>query len=269
MATTLSQRARRTGGSRTTPKGTRPPQRRNRAHRRQWLAYVATCPVLHRQTRAWLMLLARRSDDYGKPVWGHQHRQAVELGCSERMVRHYRAEAEAAGVISTDRADPERDDSGIWFRRRTNVYALTFPTTARRAANTAVGRPRPWSHLPATGCRSEPDVREPPPASEAGLAAAPAEIAAPPPPNDRLAQRDSAAFTRQRPPVQNQMPAEASWRVEARTNDELRAAGPGLVAARAALAAARKANSSRLRRPGTETGAGPPPPPPGGADSRP
>jgi hypothetical protein len=47
--------------------------------------------------KTWLLLLARRSDDNGKPVWGNQVRMGEQIGRCDRSVRRYRAEAEQLG----------------------------------------------------------------------------------------------------------------------------------------------------------------------------
>jgi hypothetical protein len=154
-------------------------RRAARPKRRQWLDRVAEDSRLTAGSKTWLLLLARRSDDAGKPVWGRQTRQAEDLGRGERSVRRYRAEAEELGYVKCYRAKPERDAHGRWCRRRTNTYYLCLPgreTAAqdaprrRQRAGYCVlkdnQRPSSGRHavLPDSHGRSTPfGVRKPPP----------------------------------------------------------------------------------------------------------
>jgi hypothetical protein len=167
-------------------------QRRTaRPKRRQWLDRVAEDRRLTAGSKSWLLLLARRSDDAGKPVWGRQTRQAEDLGRGDRSVRRYRAEAEELGYVKCYRARPERDAHGRWCRRRTNTYYLCLPgreTAVQEAPRRrqragycvlkdhkrpAAGHP---GVLPDSDGRSTPSgVRKPPPPP-------PREHSTPPPP---------------------------------------------------------------------------------------
>lgn len=154
-------------------------RRAARPKRRQWLDRVAEDRRLTAGAKSWLLLLARRSDDAGKPVWGRQTRQAEDLGRGDRSVRRYRAEAEDLGYVKCFRARPERDAHGRWCRRRTNTYYLCLPgrETAvqdaprrRQRAGYCVlkdhKRPASGRHgvLPDSDGRSTPSgVRKPPP----------------------------------------------------------------------------------------------------------
>jgi hypothetical protein len=95
--------------------------------RRQWLDRIAGENRLTTGAKSWLMLLAKRSDDGGKPVWGNQVRMALHIGRSDRSVRRYRAEAEQLGYITVYRSKPERGPSGRWSRRKANSYYLRLP----------------------------------------------------------------------------------------------------------------------------------------------
>lgn len=95
--------------------------------RRQWLDRIAGENRLTTGAKAWLMLLAKRSDDGGKPVWGNQVKMALHIGRSDRSVRRYRAEAEDLGYVTVYRSKPERGPSGRWSRRKANSYYLRLP----------------------------------------------------------------------------------------------------------------------------------------------
>ena len=73
-----------------------------------------------------------RSDDHAKPVWGRQTGQAAAIDRTDRQVRRYRAEAEGAGLIETERAGPERDHEGRWTLLRTNLYRFVVPPARRK-----------------------------------------------------------------------------------------------------------------------------------------
>jgi hypothetical protein len=112
-------------------------QRRAWPKRRQWADRIATDRRLTSGCKAWLALLARRSDDAGKPVWGNQQRMGDQIGRCARSVRRYRAEAEQLGYIQVFRSEPHRGPDGRWTRRKSNAYYLCLP-----AAQTAT-RPAP------------------------------------------------------------------------------------------------------------------------------
>jgi hypothetical protein len=95
--------------------------------RRQWLQRVAVAAQLTTGCRAWLALVAGRSDDLGKPVWGTQERMGAQMGMSARSCRRYVREAELAGFVKVQRSHPYRGRSGRWERRASNVYVLTVP----------------------------------------------------------------------------------------------------------------------------------------------
>ncbi len=89
------------------------------------------------------MLLAKRSDDNGKPVWGN-------IGRSDRSVRRYRAEAEDLGYVTVYRSKPERGPSGRWSRRKANSYYLRLPaqgTAQLDALAAGRGPATAWSDL--------------------------------------------------------------------------------------------------------------------------
>lgn len=65
--------------------------------RRQWLERIAKDRRLTSGAKAWLLLLASRSDDEGKPVWGGQEKTADQLGRCSRSVRRYLVEAVKLG----------------------------------------------------------------------------------------------------------------------------------------------------------------------------
>jgi hypothetical protein len=149
--------------------------------RRQWLARIARDIRLTAGAKMWLMMLASRSDDAGKPVWGNQVKMAQQIGCCDRSVRRYLVEAEALGYIAVYRSKPERGPSGRWCRRKSNSYYLRLPAQdserleaprRRKRAPYCVIRPRPSSssgrqradlrpmgadvHLPDSDGRSSP-----------------------------------------------------------------------------------------------------------------
>ncbi len=88
--------------------------------------------------KAWLLLLASRSDDAGKPVWGNQVKMGERIGRCDRSVRRYRAEAEALGYVVVYRSKPIRGPGGRWCRRKANSYYLRIPA----AATASGGAPR-------------------------------------------------------------------------------------------------------------------------------
>lgn len=124
--------------------------------RRRWLRRVSQATHLTTGCRAWLLLLADRSDELGKPVWGRQTRMADQMGVSARTVRRYAVEAEAAGYLKVTRFRPLRDDQGRYYRRASNVYRLTTPqadppgggTAPRRVQKAGYCVLKSRSHLP-------------------------------------------------------------------------------------------------------------------------
>jgi hypothetical protein len=113
-------------------------ERRVWPKRRQWLDRITTDCRLTSGAKSWLLLLASRSDDAGKPVWGNQVRMGERIGRCERSVRRYRAEAETLGYVAVYRSKPQRGPSGRWSRRKANAYYLRIPPTS----TTTVGAPR-------------------------------------------------------------------------------------------------------------------------------
>ena len=107
--------------------------RRTRRHgstwpkRRQWLDRIACDTRLTVGAKSWLMLLAQRSDDAGKPVWGNQARMAAQLGRCDRSVRRYLVEAATLGYLQVFRSRPLRGSDGRWCRRKANAYYLCLP----------------------------------------------------------------------------------------------------------------------------------------------
>jgi hypothetical protein len=117
-------------------RGTGPPNRADRRRawpkRRVWLDRIAAETRLTAGAKTWLLLLARRSDDNGKPVWGNQVRMAEQIGRCDRSVRRYRAEAEQLGYVDCYRSKPLRDPhTGRWGRVRSNAYYLDSPAGRR------------------------------------------------------------------------------------------------------------------------------------------
>jgi Helix-turn-helix domain len=171
--------------------------------RRQWLDRIATDNRLTDGAKTWLCLLARRSDDAGKPVWGNQVKMADQIGRGDRSVRRYRAEAETLGYVVVYRAKPVRGALGRWCRRKANAYYLQLPPAVtasleaprrrRRAAYCVVpshqpGRTfSPWSHLPDSDGRSTPSgvpTSAAPPSSALSSEAPPAPKTDTPPESD-------------------------------------------------------------------------------------
>lgn len=154
------------GGSSEAPN--RADRRRAWPKRRHWRDRIDREARLTDGAKAWLGLLACRSDDTGKPVWGRQRRMADELGRCDRSVRRYRAEAEALGYVGCYRSKPVREPStGRWGRCRSNVYYLRVPSRTastdpapRRRARATVCDPsdghKPRSHRADTAVPSTP-----------------------------------------------------------------------------------------------------------------
>ena len=125
-------------------------RRRSWPKRRPWLDRIAHDDRLTSGCKAWLSLLASRSDDQAKPVFGRQTKMAEQLGRSDRSVRSYRQEAEQLGYVKTYRAKPERGRDGRWGRRRTNRYYLCLPARETAAQPAPRRRQRaPYCVVPA------------------------------------------------------------------------------------------------------------------------
>jgi len=101
--------------------------------RRQWLDRISAETRLTHGCKAWLLNLAKRSGDGGKPVWGNQEKMATELGRCSRSVRRYRAEAETLGYVLVFRSRPLRGPDGRFCRRKANSYYLCLPAKAKAA----------------------------------------------------------------------------------------------------------------------------------------
>jgi hypothetical protein len=96
--------------------------------RRQWTDRIACDQRLTPGAKSWLLLVASRSDDAGKPVWGNQVRMAEQLGRCDRSVRRYLKEAQALGYVLVFRSKPERGTDGRFCRRKSNSYYLCVPS---------------------------------------------------------------------------------------------------------------------------------------------
>jgi hypothetical protein len=119
------------------------PSRRKRSpwpKRRQWMDRIACDHRLTAGAKSWLMLVANRSDNTGKPVWGSQVRMAAALGRCDRSVRRYLVEAVALGYVQVFRSKPQRGPDGRWSRRRSNSYYLCLPS--RKTEEVAAPRRR-------------------------------------------------------------------------------------------------------------------------------
>lgn len=110
-----------------------------RTKRRGWLDLVRSAHQLTSGAVRVALLLAGRSDDTAKPVWGTQVNMGTELALSERTVRRCLGELEALGLIRVDRHPAWRDTSGLFWHRPCNTYHLTMPA---RAALRAAEPPR-------------------------------------------------------------------------------------------------------------------------------
>jgi hypothetical protein len=130
-------------------------RRRAWPKRRDWLYSIGTDRRLTSGCKSWLLLLARRSDDAGKPVWGRQTKQADDLGRGDRSVRRYRVEAEQLGYVKCYRARPQRGPDGRWSRRATNRYYLCLPSRMMAVQPAPRRRQRsPYCVVRATSARS-------------------------------------------------------------------------------------------------------------------
>jgi hypothetical protein len=133
--------------------------------RRKWLNRIASDPRLTTGAKSLLLLLASRSDDAGKPVWGCQTKLAAQTDTSLRSIGRYVAEAEALGYVTVYRSTPHRGLDGRYCRRRSNSYYLRFPPLAspleaprrvKPAGRCVVASHKRRSYLPDTGGRSTP-----------------------------------------------------------------------------------------------------------------
>lgn len=126
---------------------TRAPQKRDRwrdrrgkwNRRRAWTDLLSTLTLLTANAHHVAALLAKRSDDDGKPVWGTQVNMAEALGISERTVRRCLAELEALGLIRVERRPAWVGAGGRFIHRPCNTYILCLPT---RGALEAAEAPR-------------------------------------------------------------------------------------------------------------------------------
>jgi hypothetical protein len=159
-------------------------RRRDHTYRRRWLAAVLRLAPLMRQQancRHLALLLAHRSDDGGKPVWGAQLGMVEPMRRCDRTIRRHLGELEELGLVRVERSRPERGADGRWCRRQSNVYVLTMPSAGReRPARTyrTAAAPQPPEGgqepgpAPAAEDGPELDAPDPPPSfdPEAGLA---------------------------------------------------------------------------------------------------
>jgi hypothetical protein len=121
-------------------------------------------------------LLARRSDDDAKPVWGTQVHMGEALGLSERTVRRCLGELEALGFIRVERRPAWCGPGGRFIHRPCNTYILTVPSRGalaaaeppRRIVRHGYCRQQPSADLPDSrvlttplaGCVEPPALRE-------------------------------------------------------------------------------------------------------------
>lgn len=124
--------------------------------RRAWLDAALRVHQLLPSERLVAGLLASRSDDDGKPVYGTQVNMGAELGLSERTIRRCVASLAAVGLVRIISHPAVMDARGRFVRRPCNVYVLTLPPRADLAAVEAPRRVRkagycvvkPRSHPP-------------------------------------------------------------------------------------------------------------------------
>lgn len=95
--------------------------------RRDWRDHLNLSKRIVRSTESIVNLIARRSNDSGKPVWGSQVNMAAELGVSIRTVVRGLKELEQAGYLKVYRSKPERGPHGRFCRRKSNCYYLVIP----------------------------------------------------------------------------------------------------------------------------------------------
>lgn len=110
--------------------------------RSQWLSGLSTATMATPGARSLGLVLADRSDENGKPVYGTQVNLAVTLGVSVATVQRGVSELEGLGLVRVERHKPERGEDGRWFRRLSNVYH--FVVRGRRPLlDASGGRRRP------------------------------------------------------------------------------------------------------------------------------
>jgi hypothetical protein len=102
------------------------------AKRREWQDCAARDSRLTAGAKGLVGLLASRSDDAGKPVWGSQSRIAVVLQVSVRSVVRYVGELAHHGYVRVFGSLPFRGPDGRWIRRKSNIYYLTVPKKVSR-----------------------------------------------------------------------------------------------------------------------------------------
>jgi hypothetical protein len=132
--------------------------------RRAWLDKVLRCALLTANAVRVATLLASRSDDDAKAVWGTQVHMAEELGLSERTIRRCLLELEQLALIRVERRPAWCGPGGRFVYRPCNTYVLTVPTGAslaaaeapRRVPKAGYCRLRPSTHLPDSNGRTTP-----------------------------------------------------------------------------------------------------------------
>lgn len=123
---------RRWSSGRTTPKGTRPPQRRNHWAGRRWKWLRSVHERVPRHVLATALALADRSSDDTSwvPAPGQLELAGI-LEVDQRTVRRHLLVLEQLGFLLVLRDAPMRDPgTGRWCRRRTNRYVLTLGRVA-------------------------------------------------------------------------------------------------------------------------------------------
>lgn len=121
--------------------------------RRAWLDLVKSTVLLTSSAVRVALLLASRSDDDGKPVWGTQVHMGEALGLSERTVRRCLVELETLGLVRVERRPAWIGRNGCFVHRPCNTYVLTVPSHAALMAAEAPRRVRKAGY-----CRLVPQV---------------------------------------------------------------------------------------------------------------
>lgn len=147
------------------------------AKRREWLHVGAHDARLTAGSKTLLNLLAARSDDAGKPVWGSQSRIAAILGVSVRSVVRYVAELASHGYVRVFGSLPSRSADGRWHRRKSNIYYLTVPTKESRSEAPWRRRRRERSTMPTDSAQSSTSRLE-----DSSVTSTPERVAQPSPP---------------------------------------------------------------------------------------
>jgi hypothetical protein len=132
--------------------------------RRTWLDTVLRCALLTANAVRVATLLASRSDDDAKAVWGTQVHMGEELGLSERTIRRCLLELEQLALIRVERRPAWCGPGGRFVHRPCNTYVLTVPTGAslaaaeapRRVVKAGYCRVKPSTLLPDSNDRSTP-----------------------------------------------------------------------------------------------------------------